>query len=1063
MELKVSNSLAILAADLCRELSEQQNGVFQPWYIITQTEGMNSWLKMQMADHLGVAANYKFLKPNDIIFKVYQALGGSYERTLSADQLSLVFFRILKEDEFRHLFPDVAAYYKGAGDSDVKRLALARKVADLIDQYQVYRPEMISEWNKPEHEPYGKADWQRYLWQRASLILGERISDRTRMGQHILEKLSDGSDTQALKTLIPVVHIFGLSVFTAYHMQIFSALSKYINFRFYILNPSPSVYWFEDKNERQLAWMKKRGIAMPDYELQGNSLLLNWGKLIQNTFSLFFQNEEMLNAYDVIAEIEPPGDTLLHCIQRDLFLNNNHVNASRFTDEQLHDGSVVINSCYTAVREVEVLYNYLTDLAVSRGGSLSARNVVVMCSDINAYAPYIKAVFSNAPYVFPYSLADENFAQIQSVSSSLLALMQISEGNFTAEEVMQLLDSHYIRARFGIEDPTQLRTYADRANIRFGIRGEEKDETVFVSWKYGLQRLVYGICMLPDDELEDTNGETFYPVDVVEGQGSSDLVRFCHFVNLLIAFVEERQRARSLADWVAYVERLLYAMVVDGSTDVGDDYDLLLRELTNYNELSRELDELLSYDVFCQHFLSKLETHTSAGSFVSGGITFCSLIPMRSIPFEVVAILGMDFDKFPRKDKPLAFDLMLKDRRKGDRNVKENDKHLFLETLMSASSYFYISYRGQDVRDNSVLPPSALVDELLDYIAAGAENTMKPSSFVRRHPLHRFSDRYDEASLGARNYLDDKRDGDLRERLRAATEIAEPQLREISLSDFISFFANPIKAYYNRVLGINYRRTELLLRESELFELDKIQENRLNRELMDWPEADEAFMMRIREEKVRRGELPLKNVAEVLLIRQYEQMASTRALYKELTGGLEPTTLTLDVSLDGTRFEGKIENIYADRQLVVSFSKRERKYLQAAYIQYLFARLAGFEGSLYFVSHKEVAVFRARDISVEEATVRVIALRDLYARGMSEMLCYWPDFHEISAKNYANLDEELFQKQLKKMLASEYLDEYIQAESRTGFFNQSGLMHNYLSAAELLFKPLMETFNSYPW
>lgn len=1062
MNLKISNALDALSSELCRQLADQESGVFQPWYIITQTEGMNSWLKLQLAEQLGIAANYSFLKPNDILFKVYQALGGSYERSLSADQLSLVFFRILAEPEFKKRFPDIASYYPGGNESDRKQLALAQKVADLIDQYQIYRPDMIAEWNDPSFVDFGRGDWQRYLWAKASVLLQDKIADRTRMGQYILNALKESRDLSYLRELIPAVHIFGLSVFTSYHLKLFSALSPHIDFNFYLLNPSPEVYWFEDRSERQLAWMKRKGILTGEEQAQGNSLLVNWGKLIQNTFGMFFQNEELLNAYEVVEAREPSRETLLGALQYDIFHNSAREDRVPISREMLRDGSLSINSCYTAAREVEVLYNYLVNLVDKRRGQLAARDIVVMVSDINAYAPYIRAVFRNAPYQFSFNIADESFTQSQSISSALLALMQMKESGFGAEQVMQLLDSDYIRMRFGIEDAAMLRGAVDRANIRFGLDGELEDETRFVSWRYGLQRIAYGICLAGESSFTTTEGEILFPVDLAEGHASADLVRFCHFVQVLIDSIEERKAARSIGDWALYVEQVLHAMVVDAGSDVEDDYSLIIRELVAYNDMASEIPELLSYEVFCQHFLSKLEAQTSAGNFAAGGITFCSLIPMRSIPFKVVAILGLDFDKFPRKEKPLGFNLMLQDRRKGDRNVKENDKHLFLETMLSASGHFFISYRGQNVKDNTSIPPSALVDELVDYIVEGAPEDVSADELILKHPLHRFSEQYSSGALAVRNYIDDMMQEE-RVALPARKQQADPEeLRELELHKFVAYFRNPFQAYYNNVLGINYSEEEVLLPEEELFDLDTLGRYELRTELLDLPEAA-TDLPGIREEKVRKGLLPLKNVGHVVLESVSGELRDMRTVFHDLVAGRPQEALQIDLQIAEIRLYGSIPGLYGDMMIYPCFSSRERKHLQTAYLYYLLARASGKDLSMHFVSFSKNESFQALAFSREEALLRLEALLSLYMEGRKQIICYWPGFEDLRLKDLESLSEEGLLKKLKTLLERDLVDKYIRSEQRAGYFEQPGRLESCLRAAELLLKPLATTFTSYPW
>jgi len=135
------------------------------------------------------------------------------------------------------------------------------------------------------------------------------------------------------------------------------------------------------------------------------------------------------------------------------------------------------------------------------------------------------------------------------------------------------------------------------------------------------------------------------------------------------------------------------------SGDEDPDYELFLKQLERLNLLSEMVDEPIGFPVFRQNFINLLAGESRAGNFMSGGITFCSLIPMRSIPFRVVALMGLNFDKFPRRELPVSFSVMEQKRRRGDRNVKENDKHLFLETVLSAQEHLYISYLGRNHKD----------------------------------------------------------------------------------------------------------------------------------------------------------------------------------------------------------------------------------------------------------------------------------------------------------------------------------------------------------------------------
>ncbi|KAA8485350.1 DNA helicase/exodeoxyribonuclease V gamma subunit [Arcticibacter tournemirensis] len=1057
--LQVSNSLSQLAKKLCSDLQAQGNQVFQPYYIVTQTEGMNNWLKLQLADSMGIAANYRFLRPNDIVFKIYQLLGGRYSQSLSPENLSWVFYKLLNDKEFKERFGNIAAYFGEGSDKEVKRLALAEKVADLLDQYQIYRPEMVQEWNRSSIADVKDDEWQKFLWIRAKELTKDRLPDRTLMGQFILQALQQGDRIDDLKRGMPAVHIFGLSVITSYHLQLFSELSRYIDFSFHILNPAPSEYWFEDRSEKQMLFLKKKGLVNADEPVPGNPLLTSWGRLIQNTFSLFFQNDALINAYDEVG-IEEPGDkTLLQCIQQDIFYNRSNADRRLISPDHIRDGSVTINACYTAAREVEALYNYLVHLIDKHGEVLSARDIVVMVSDIDAYAPYIRAVFNNAPYSFHYTIADESFAANDSLSNALQSVLRMNRQTFKAEEVLQLLDSGYIRKRFAISDLNLIRKAVDRANIRFGMEGDKDDDTIYVSWKYGIERIIYGICMSGDEEFKDEDGTGFYPLELTEGHASAELIRFCHFVQVLMDSVKERERSRSVSEWVGYVESVLYDLVSEPGEDAGEDYDILLKQLENYNALNELITENISYEVFSHNFLQSISSATRSSSFATGGVTFCSLIPMRSIPFRVVALLGLNFDKFPRKENPSNFNLMEREKRKGDRNIKENDKHLFLETILSARDYLYISYIGQSTKDNTVLPPSALVDELVDYIEAGVA-AEEHVPIVIRQPLHSFSRKYNLADDRLYNYLNYKQgngETDVQGE-RKDPPAFDPEV--VSLDALVNFFKNPVKGYYNDVLGIYFNNDEVLLSDTELFELDGLSKWSLKQDLLLLPPEDIEVL---KDKLVKKGALPLKNMADIALRDVEAEVSAIRDLFNECTGGMPGRSLQVEVNVGDVLLKGRVNRIFGDRMICISWSKKESKYLLEAYLRYLAVRASGALVDLYFISTKEGRVFEASAISGSDALSRLKELLDLYKQGHKDMLAFFPDF-EIEPSKLADLDEAVFQSIADKKLNSypfPCTDAYVMREAGNGFYKREGVFEEYKMAAEMLLLPLADIFPGY--
>ena len=1054
LHLNVSNSLKELSLHLCNDLQQQQHDPFQPVFIITQTDGMTTWLKYQVAGHLEIAANYRYLKSQDIINQVYFMLGGKSVEILSPQNFSWILFKLLGDEIFIEKFAAVSGYYNiKTSEGAIKRMSIAGRTADLFDQYQIYRPEMISDWNKTL-ETGPEDDWQDWLWKKAKILLSDKLPDKTNISKYIIEELKKPAQQQYLQQRMPAIYLFGLSITTNYHLEIYHAIGQFVEVKFHLINPAPEQYWFEDINDKQLAVLRRKGFTnIPDQPL-GNPLLTSWGKVLQDTYGILFQDEELLNTYNDVGIAEPSADSLLKKIQADIFFNNHEI-TSLDKDDCL-DGSLTINSCYSPAREVEVLYNWLVQLADAAKEKLSPRDIVVMVSDINTYTPYIKAIFDNGPYTFRYSIADESFTTGDTVSAAIKSLLSISEESFTSENVVQLLDSSFIRKRFSLTDISLVREVINKANIRFGTENSLEDDTRYVSWNYGLKRIMYGICMSGEEEY-GSGVESFYPIDVVEGNAATQLIRFTHFVETLIEAMEERATDRTINEWVEYVQNLLDNMVCEPDLHTDEDYLLLIKQLGAYNVLNEFFTEKVSYRVFSHSFLKTLESGTSTGSFVSSGITFCSLIPMRSIPFKVVAMLGLNFDKFPRKDTTVSFNKMEQQKRKGDRNVKDNDKHLFLETLLSAQEYLYISYVGQNAKDNSNIPPSALVDELIDYIQTSAKDVSNVRNMLlKKHPLHGFSRLYNQPGTGLITYLNSGKEG-IDGVVDPGKQMEPLSFDEISLDAFISFFKNPFKGYYNNVLKIYYNEDEVLLDEQEVFELDNLQQWQLKNELLVLNEED-SFALKDR--LVKTGRLPLKHTADVAIENVNADVAGARELFRDCVGGAGATSTAVEIEIGEATIRGNLKNIYGDKMVAVSFSSNESKYLLEAYIRYLAARATGMETTLYYISAKRNEIYAATPITTSAAISALKGLIQLYKEGHERILAFYPSF-KINPDALDGMEAAAFQKAINDEL-NNYMfpgtDHYILKEYGNGFYEEEGVMERYKSQCELLLKPLSLLF-----
>ena len=1054
IQLKVSNSLEILATKLSENLNELQTNPFRKQIIVTQTEGINSWLKLSIAKHSGIAANIKFCKVNDIISIAYHACGLSGKSLLDQEIMKWSLFEILGDDVFNKKFPEISSYYEA---NPIKKIALANELADLFEQYQVYRFKTIEEWNNNDLKEAENAGWQAYLWKRLKEKHADVYEDKSEMGFKLKEALQHPENQEKIKSYIPEIHLFGLAILAPFHLKLLHEIAKSINVYLYITNPAPEEYWLEDKSESQIArLMQTRSGNNKEGQIQGNDLLLNWGTIIRNTFSLLFEDDSIINTMEV--ELTPPNNkdnSLLHKIQEDILYNIPFQRKNNYHPDDIKDGTITINGCYSALREVEVFYNYILELIDKTGVLLSPRDIVVMVSDIDYYAPYIHAVFGNGPQYIPYTVADETIVTGNNMFSALKSILNIDATTFKAESVLELLDSSYIKKRFKFIDVEAVRNAVRQAGIYYGIDNNIADDTYLVSWNYGLKKILYGLCIGGSPMDFTIDQQELIPLDSAEGAEGVERIKMMYFIKTLQHFLSQRNTEKTIGEWSVYLKEVLENMVFESGEQEDEDYPVFVSFMDKLATLDEAIiDMRVSFEVFRHSLLQQLTLETKSSTFSGAGITFCSLVPMRSVPFKVVGMLGLDFNKFPRKESPLSFSIMQKEKLKGDRNIKENDKHLFLETIMSAKEYLYISYIGKNSKDGSAIPPSSMLDELISYVGRAIEMDTDTitSKWVTIHPLHGFSKLYFQEG-GLISYLSED-SYKTKSSIGMKNTFSESiKYDEIKLQDLISFFQNPPKYFLNKKLGIYYRDDDELIPEHEVFEFDKLMEWSINNELIYIEDNQVETLLKT---KKLSGEIPLANMGKALIAQLSENLNELKSLYKSIIDGRTSSFIDINFIIDNCKIVGRIEEIYDNMYVYVCNSSDLTKHIITAYIKFLAQKVQGKETDLVFIRKNDTAIYtiKASTITKEKAESDLKILLDYFRTGLSDYFIFYPMFL-VSSKLPEDFDTLISKYESAKEDEKnyDYTDVYLLKAIENGFLEESKfevLQNNVSSIMQIL-------------
>ena len=913
-----SNHLEFLCSKLAENTGQTGGNIFAREVIVTQSAGMTAWVKTELAKTNGIIANTAFINQDALLSELYHLLSGDKLKN-NRDIIRFKVYRLLGSKEFIDEFPEVSGYYQG---SDLRRIQLSGRIADLFDQYQLYRSEMVELWETGQlsSEAPAAERWQQWLW----------INLETESRKRIRDKLIDllKKNKELISKTYPRISLFGITIFTKFHLGFFRALAHCTAVDLYLCLPT-------------------------DRKPFGNELLTSFGakaeeleKLVKNEFGEFEYSGQ-----------ENDGDSSLARIQNQIVNNENDL---KFTD----DGSVQINSCYTPVREVECLCNYLIDL-FDKNRKLKPGDVLVMTTDINKYSPFIKAVFRNAPVKIPFQVSGAANNSEDSMVSAIEQIMRFTEEDLTSEKVVSLLEQKRIRQRFMVNDCDYIRSVVRMANIRFGRENRVEDDTRYVSWKYGLEKILLGYAIHTDEEFPTSDGLTLYPYKDAEASVSYDLFRLKAFVGLLEYVIDEKGKTRTMADWKKFLlEEVVNKMVYhdDFSKDDRAEFSEICRALSYIDAIDH--DKEVSFPIFLDELNSKLFMESGEMKLNTGNVTVTSPVPVRGIPFKVICFLGLDNDVFPRKDRFMGFDLLGEEYLEGDRNKKETDKYLFLDTILSARENLYLSYIGLNVKDNTEIPPSIAVDELLECL--GSE------TILRKHPLHGFSSRYNN-----------KEDGRLFTFLYGGKPAVfnpkdtDPKaFDEIPVYSFVKFFEHPAEWYFNNVLGIDHNEDDQTLPETELFELGHLGKWQIKTDLLHTEDDDlEAYFAKC----VKEGRLPLKNLGRLCSEEILADISGLKDTYRSLTKGKNERNVVIDLNIDNVRFTGTIEGVFGREYVTYAFSER-LAYQVRAYLRTLLLSAQG-EISSSSLIERTGAVENMQVMNPEEAVSEITRLLFYFRKG----------------------------------------------------------------------------------
>ncbi|PWG71120.1 exodeoxyribonuclease V subunit gamma [Enterobacter mori] len=1036
-----SNRLDVLEA-LMEFIVERErlDDPFEPEMVLVQSTGMAQWLQMSLSRKFGIAANIDFPLPASFIWEMFVRVlpdipeQSAFNKQSMSWKLMALLPDMLSGDAFamlRHYLND---------DTDKRKLfQLASRTADLYDQYLVYRPEWLTAWEAGERvEGLPEAQvWQAPLWKALvehTEALGQPKWHRANLYQRFISILENASERPA--RLPSRVFICGISALPPVYLDALKALGKHIDIHILFTNPCRH-YWGDIQDARWLSRLvtrqrkrlfEERSVPLfkdsstaaqlfDDAGIQNlpNPLLASWGKLGRDYIHML-SDITSSGEGDVDAFVEIESDSLLHNIQLDILdLENRAVMG--VTEEEFErsdrkrkldpdDRSITLHVCHSPQREVEILHDRLLAM-LQDDPELTPRDIVVMVADIDSYSPFIQAVFGSATgeRYLPYAISDRRARQSHPALQAFISLLSLPDSRFISEDVLALLDVPVLAARFNINEEglRYLRQWVNESGVRWGIDDDNVQEfelppTGQHTWQFGLTRMLLGYAM------ESSQGEWN---DVLPYDESTGLIAELvgHLASLLMQlnrWRRELMQPRPLDAWLPVCREMLTDFFLpDSETEaamalIEKQWQAIVDEGVNSH-----YQEAVPLSLLRDELTLRLDQERISQRFLAGPVNICTLMPMRSIPFKVVCLLGMNDGIYPRALPPLGFDLMSPKPKRGDRSRRDDDRYLFLEALISAQSKLYISYIGRSIQDNSERFPSVLVQELVDYIGQShylpgdeARNCDESEQRVKAH----ITCCHSRMPFDPVNYVANEHQSYAREWLPAAKkegmahtnfiqELDELPLETLTFEQLQRFWAHPVRAFFQQRLQVNFRSEESEIPDAEPFILDGLERYKLNLQLLNALVEQEDAATLFRRYRAA-GQLPYGAFGEIVWEAQCQEM---KALAERVIECRQPgKSIEIDLDCNGVHLTGWLTQVQPDGLLRWRPSMLSVSQGLQLWLEHLVYSAGGNTGESRIFVRKE-GEWRFPPMEAEQALCYLSLYIDGYRRGMNKPLLLLPE------------------------------------------------------------------------
>ena len=938
--------------------------------VLVPTRGTERWLSQRLSHRLGrspvaaalpgvagpgdgVCAGVELRSPRSLVAEL---TGTVDDDPWSPDALAWPLLEVLDEsldEPWAHTLALHLGHLHEGAEADFRRgrrYAVARRLAGLFSSYAGQRPQLLSDWlaGRPTdgagHDLDADLAWQPPLWR----AVVQRVGAPPPHERHAaaLTALRAGP-----ALLPPRLSLFGHTRMPLTELELLEALSTHHELHLWLPHPSDEL-WRALEGERSAGPVPRRDDT--SHHRAGHPLLATLGRDVRELQRALGGRD----THDVAVAPDthgPAGEslppTLLGWLQADLRANAVRPEGRSLADD---DDSVQVHRCHGPARQVEVLREVLLGLLQDHP-DLEPRDILVMCPDIETYAPLITAGFGLGEVVrdghpahrLRVRLADRALTQTNPLLGLAAQLLDLAGGRTTASSVLDVAHSPPVRRRFGLSDDDldAVTAWVRESGIRWGFDQDHRssyglERFVQNTWRFGLDRVLAGVAVSGDEP--GWLGATL-PLDDVGSNRVELAGRLAELVDRLVAVTDRLVGTHPLADWVSALTEGV-AQLSDVSRDDAWQPAQLQRELGAVLAEAEGRDDVPLRLADVRALLGRhLAGRPTRANFRTGTLTVCTMVPMRSVPHRVVCLLGLDDGVFPRSGVVDGDDVLARTPLTGERDLRSEDRQLLLDALGAATERVVITYTGANEHTGQPRPPAVPLGELLDALDLTTPQRVRERIVVEQ-PLQPFDRRnvepgrlgrpgpftFDPAMLVTARAA-------LRERPPAPDFLAEPlparEEGDVALADLLGFFKHPVKGFF-RGLDLTLPWDVDGVSDAMPVEIDQLESwgvgDRMLSDMLRGVHPDHALQAEWRRGALPPGQLGWRKATEVR--DQAMQLAIAALTHRQV----RPRAFDVDVTLrGGRRVTGTVTPVYGDRLVAVAFSRLDGKHLLDSWVRLL--------------------------------------------------------------------------------------------------------------------------------